>query len=60
MDNKISVSASFVRAWALKKGLTVGTRGHLPKPVVEAFNKAHKTKVFTNTNPWLAANKAAA
>lgn len=49
------VTASEVRAWALKRGLTVGKRGHINKSVVEAFNRAHRVKQYVNTNPWLKA-----
>lgn len=40
------VSAAFVRAWARRKGLTVGLRGRLNPNVVEAFNKAHRVKYY--------------
>jgi hypothetical protein len=48
-------TAADVRAWARRKGLTVGKRGHLPKDVVAAFNRAHRARKFTNANPWLKA-----
>lgn len=56
---KFQVSAATVRAWARRKGLQVGERGHLPKSVISAFNRAHRTKVFTNSNPWLKSKAAA-
>jgi hypothetical protein len=45
------VTASEVRAWARRRGYTVGVRGHLSVQVVEAFNRAHRVKAFTNRNP---------
>jgi hypothetical protein len=45
------VSASVVRAWARRRGLTVGNRGHLAQSVIDAFNRAHRVKYFVNTNP---------
>lgn len=59
MNDRLLVSASFVRSWARRKGFAVGQRGHLPKNVVEAFNRAHRTRYFTNTNPWLKGKAAA-
>lgn len=59
MSERTTVSASFVRSWARRRGLTVGQRGHLPQNVIQAFNRAHKTKVFVNANPWLKAATAA-
>lgn len=40
------VSMAEVRAWAMKKGYDVNVSGNLPGAVVEAFNKAHRTKRF--------------
>ena len=51
--SKQTVPASTVRQWANKRGIQVGTRGHLPQAVVEKFNRAHPTKEFTSSNPWL-------
>jgi hypothetical protein len=50
---KTQVDAAVVREWANQNGRQVGARGHLPKDVVEAFNRAHRVKVYTNRNPWL-------
>lgn len=58
MADKVTVPASTVREWARKKGLQVGTRGHIHKDVVDAFNRAHRAKEYVNTNPWLHENKA--
>lgn len=49
----ITATAGEVRVWAAKKGLSVGTRGHLPVEVIGAFNRAHRRRQFTNRNPWL-------
>ncbi len=43
---KASVSMSEVRAWAQKRGLAVNPTGNLPTAVVDAFNKAHRSKQF--------------
>lgn len=51
MSEITEVDTAFVRAWARKKGFKVGNRGHLPEEVVEAFNKAHRTKRYTSGNP---------
>ena len=48
---KTEVSASVVRAWAKARGLTVGERGHLPQSVIDAYNKAHRSKCFRSKNP---------
>lgn len=45
------VNAAAVRAWAIEHGLTVGQRGHLPQAVIDAYNKAHRTKRFESKNP---------
>lgn len=46
------VAAAEVRAWAANKGLPVkDTRGRLSTEVVEAFNKAHKSKVYRPGGP---------
>ncbi len=58
MGEKMNVSASMVRAWARRRGLPVGQRGHLPESVIRAFNKAHRTKQFVNSNPWLGRKEA--
>lgn len=44
-------TAADVRDWARRKGLEVGTRGHLPSGVVDQYNRAHRVKKFENTNP---------
>jgi hypothetical protein len=44
---KASVPMSEVRAWALKRGMSVNATGNLPTPVVEAFNRAHRSKQYT-------------
>lgn len=49
--NKTEVDAGYVREWARKRGLRVGLRGHLPQEVIDAFNKAHRTKHFSTKNP---------
>lgn len=48
------VDAAYVRAWARKRGYSVGSRGHLPEEVAEAFNRAHRTKRYVSKNPALA------
>lgn len=46
------VAASEVRAWAVGKGLNVAeTRGRLSTEVVQAFNKAHKSKAYVAGGP---------
>lgn len=35
------VDASVVRQWALEQGLTVNSRGQLPKAVLAAYNEQH-------------------
>jgi hypothetical protein len=43
---KTIVSMAEVRAWAMKKGLDVNVSGNVPGLVIEAFNKAHRTRQF--------------
>lgn len=43
---KAPVPMSEVRAWAMKKGYDVNVSGNLPAAVVDAFNRAHRTKQF--------------
>lgn len=43
---KTTVPMAEVRAWAQKKGMAVNASGNLPRDVVEAFNRAHRTKQF--------------
>jgi hypothetical protein len=43
---KATVPMSEVRAWAIKRGMPVNKTGNLPSSVVEAFNRAHRTKQF--------------
>jgi hypothetical protein len=43
---KASVQMSEVRAWATKRGMPVNATGNLPTQVIEAFNRAHRTKQF--------------
>jgi hypothetical protein len=40
-----------VRAWARKHQLPVGERGHIAQPIIDRFNRYHRTKVATNKNP---------
>lgn len=40
------VDAQEVRYWAKGRGFSVGTRGRIPADVIEAFNKAHRTKEY--------------
>jgi hypothetical protein len=44
---KASVPMSEVRAWAQRRGLPVNPTGNLPTTVIEAFNRAHRTKRYT-------------
>jgi hypothetical protein len=46
---------SEVRTWAAANGFPVGKRGHLPKDVIEAFNRRHRRRVAVNRNPWAGA-----
>ena len=43
---KATVPMSEVRAWAVKKGMPVNPTGNLSSSVVDAFNRAHRTKHF--------------
>lgn len=40
-------SAEEVRAWAQKKSIPVGSRGRFSADLIEAFNKAHRVKAYT-------------
>jgi len=44
-------TAAEVRAWARKRGIPVGNRGHIDRVVIGAFNRAHRVKQFTSKNP---------
>lgn len=50
-QEKTAVTAREVRAWALKKGIQVGQRGHMPQDVYDRFNRAHRSKRAVNNNP---------
>lgn len=52
LTEKTQVTAADVRAWARARGLAVGKRGHLPLELIDRFNRQHRTKEFTNNNPW--------
>ncbi len=43
---KAAVPMSEVRAWAQKKGMAVNATGNLSSTVVDAYNRAHRTKEF--------------
>jgi hypothetical protein len=43
---KTLVPMSEVRAWAMNNGMDVNAAGNIPAAVVEAYNKAHRTKIF--------------
>ena len=43
---KTEVDAQEVRYWAKGRGFTVGARGRIPADVIEAYNKAHRSKVY--------------
>jgi hypothetical protein len=45
------VGLGTVRAWARKHQLPVGERGHIAQPIIDRFNRYHRTKVATNKNP---------
>lgn len=40
-------TATEVRNWARSKGYDVGSRGRFSAEVIEAFNKAHRVKAYT-------------
>jgi hypothetical protein len=44
-------SAWDVREWLRAQGEAVGTRGHIPQPLIDLFNSAHRDDQFTNPNP---------
>lgn len=44
-------SIAEVRAWAKRKGLPVGERGHVPEEYIRRFNRTHKQKA-QSCNPW--------
>lgn len=48
---RTEVPASVVRDWARRKGLPVGTRGHLPPSVIRQYNRTHRT-IFVSKNPF--------
>jgi hypothetical protein len=61
VEEREQVSVAHVRAWARKaKGSDgnllfpdgVGQRGHLPKLVVDEFNRRMRTRKATDLNPW--------
>lgn len=43
---KTTVSMAEVRGWASRKGMAVNASGNLPREVVDAYNRAHRTKQF--------------
>jgi hypothetical protein len=45
-EKATSVPMSEVRAWAIKRGMSVNATGNIPTAVIDAFNKAHRTKHF--------------
>lgn len=51
IDTRKPATTAEVRAWAARKGLPVGSRGHMPQDVYDRFNRAHRAKVAVNNNP---------
>jgi hypothetical protein len=47
----IYVTAAEVRTWARANGYRVGKRGHLAQYIIDAFNRRHRVRKFTNRNP---------
>ena len=45
------VPLSVVRAWAVRRGIPVGARGHLPEQVIAKFNRYHRNKRAESRNP---------
>lgn len=52
-DDITEVGAETVRRWARENGHEVGSRGHMPQTLIDAFNRRHRKKRFTNTNPMV-------
>ena len=50
-STKSLASPKEVRAWARKRGIPVGTRGHIAKDVIKQFNRTHRKRA-TSKNPW--------
>lgn len=48
---KTAVPMSEVREWAITKGMPVNASGNLPRDVVDAYNRAHRTKQFVRGGP---------
>lgn len=49
--DKVQVPLSEVRAWAIRKGFSVGHRGHISETIIARFNRAHQTKFAVSKNP---------
>jgi hypothetical protein len=47
----IYVTAAEVRAWGRANGFVPGKRGHLSQKLIDAFNRRHRVRKFTNRNP---------
>lgn len=50
-ESKTLVPLSVVREWATRRGIPVGSRGHLPEQVIAQFNRYHRTKRAESRNP---------
>lgn len=46
MSEIVWVEPAEVRAWLVKRGVSVGSRGRLPEYYVEMFNRAHRRRRF--------------
>lgn len=49
---RAAVPIAQVRAWAIGRGLPVGTRGHIKESVIDAYNRRHRKTSATSANPW--------
>lgn len=50
-DKARTASLQEVRAWARKKGIVIGDRGHVSDELIRKFNRVHRRKAVSK-NPW--------
>jgi hypothetical protein len=50
-DKARTASLGEVRAWARKKGIEIGQRGHVSDELIRKFNRVHRRKAVSK-NPW--------
>jgi hypothetical protein len=48
-----TANAADVRAWARRRQIEVGSRGHIAQDLIDEYNRRNDRNQFENTNPAL-------